>query len=158
MYLYYNIQMIALRILISLLVACAFIGGALVYQATFDSEMTPAPETAQEAEPDTTETNAPWTDATERYSARADRVDVVFEHKDYTHYRLQTNELMRTGDLNTERGFGDDIDATVYVLNWREPEGAQIRYVRLTSEPTHLYILDSNQEIVRGSRLTLDTD
>ena len=94
----------------------------------------------------------------ERYSARVDRVDVVFEQRDYTQYRLTTNDLVREGELNTERGFGDDEDATVYVLNWRQPEGEQMRYVRLTEEPDRIYILDSNQEIIRGSALTLETD
>lgn len=92
---------------------------------------------------------------TERYSARVDRVDVVFEQKDYTSYRLTTNGLVREGELNTERGFGDDPDATVYVLNWQKPEGERVYYVRLTSEPTKLYVLDSNREIITGSALTL---
>ena len=93
--------------------------------------------------------------ATERYQARVDRVDVVFEHFDYTRYRLTTNELVRMGELNTERGFEDDIDATVYVLNWQQPEGEQMRYVRLTAEPGRLYLLDSEQKIITGSVLSL---
>lgn len=94
---------------------------------------------------------------TERYAARVDRVDVVFEHTDYTQYRLTTNGLVREGELNTERGFKDDIDATVYVLNWRQPEGEHIYYVRLTNDSTHLYVLDSNREIVTSGALTLQT-
>lgn len=94
-------------------------------------------------------------DFTERYAARVDRVDVLFEQKDYTTYRLTTNGLVREGELNTERGFGDDPDATVYVLNWRKPEGEQIYYVRLTSDPTHIYVLDGNREMIKGSALTL---
>ena len=93
---------------------------------------------------------------TERFSARVDRVDVIFEQKDYTSYRLTTNELVREGELNTERGFGDDVDATVYVLNWQKPEGERMYYVRLTSDPTHLYALDGNREILKGSALTLE--
>ena len=90
---------------------------------------------------------------TERFRARVDRVDVVFEQSDYTHYLLQTNGLVREGDLNTERGFEDDSDATVYVLNWQKPEGEQLRYVRLTAEPDRLYFLDTENHIVRGSVL-----
>lgn len=93
---------------------------------------------------------------TERYSARVDRVNVVFEQKDYTSYRLTTNGLVREGELNTERGYGNDPDATVYVLNWQKPEGERMYYVRLTSEPTKLYVLDSNREIIIGSALTLE--
>lgn len=95
--------------------------------------------------------------ATERYSARVDRVNVVFEHYDYTSYRLTTNGLVREGELNTERGFEADIDATVFVLNWQKPEGEQMRYVRLSTDPTHLYFIDSEQKIVMGSVLTLET-
>lgn len=93
---------------------------------------------------------------TERYSARVDRVNVTFEHKDYTTYRLTTNDLVREGELNTERGFGDDADATVYVLNWQQPEGERIYYVRLTGDPIHVYVLDGNRKIIEGSALTLE--
>jgi len=95
-------------------------------------------------------------DYTERYSALVDRVAVIFEHKNYTEYRLTTNGLVREGDLNTERGFGTDIDATVYVLNWQEPEAEQMYFVRLTNEPFKLYALDSNRNILKGSALTLE--
>jgi len=94
----------------------------------------------------------------EHYAARVDRVDVVFEQRDYIQYRLTTNGFVREGELNTERGFEDDEDATVYVLNWQRSEGEQMRYVRLTNEPNRIYILDSNQEIVSGSALTLDSN
>lgn len=97
-------------------------------------------------------------EVTERYSAQVDRVKVIFEHTDYTTYRLQTNDLVRTGDMNTERGYKADIDATVYVLNWQLPEGKQMRYVRLTAEPEYLYGLDSAGEVLRGSRLIREQD
>lgn len=93
---------------------------------------------------------------TERYSAQVDRVKVIFEQWDYTRYRLQTNELVREGEMNTERGFGDDLDATVYVLNWQTPVGEQIRYVRLTAEPGYLYALDSDHNIIKSGRLVLE--
>jgi hypothetical protein len=94
-----------------------------------------------------------WTTVTERYAARVDRVDVAFEQKDYTRYRLTTNGLVREGELNTERGFEEDPDATVYVLNWRKPEGEQIYYVRLTAEPDRIYVLDGDRRIIRGGAL-----
>lgn len=128
---------------------------ALVYFCKTQSAPSAEPIEVSEAV-DTNELND-WTGAaTERYSARVDRVEVVFEHKDYTQYRLKTNDLVRTGALNTERGYKEDMDATVYVLNWQQDEGQQIRYVRLTAEPTHLYILDSNQDIITGSKLILN--
>lgn len=94
--------------------------------------------------------------ATEQYSAQVDRVKVIFEQWDFTRYRLQTNELVREGEMNSERGFGDDLDATVYVLNWQKPEGEQIRYVRLTAEPGYLYVLDGYQNIIKSGRLVLE--
>jgi hypothetical protein len=120
----------------------------------------PVPDTEVVATPQATsaeETPAPEAvDFTERYTARVDRVDVVFEHKDYTWYRLTTNGLVREGELNTERGFEDDVDATVYVLNWQKPEGEQLFYVRLTAEPGRLYALDGERKLLRGSALILE--
>ncbi|MES2966511.1 MAG: hypothetical protein V4668_01835 [Patescibacteria group bacterium] len=92
--------------------------------------------------------------ATERYEARVDRVNVIFEQWDYRRFRLQTNDLIREGDMNSERGFENDTDASVYVLNWQKPEGEHIRYVRLTAEPDSLYVLDSDNKIIKGSKLT----
>lgn len=117
----------------------------------------PVPEPVVVAEEEVTEETVPpeVVEFTERYAARVDRVNVVFEHKDYTSYRLTTNELVREGELNTERGFEDDIDATVYVLNWQKPEGEQMYYVRLTAEPNRLYALDGDRKILRGSALIL---
>ena len=118
----------------------------------------PVPEPVVVTEQEIVEETVPpeVVEFTERYAARVDRVNVVFEHKDYTRYRLTTNELVREGELNTERGFEDDIDATVYVLNWQKPEGEQMYYVRLTAEPNRLYALDGERKILRGSALTLE--
>lgn len=93
---------------------------------------------------------------TERYSAQVDRVKVVFEHMNFTSYRLVTNGLVREGELNTERGYKDDNDATVFVLNWQKPAGEQIRYVRLTNESDRLYLLDSAGERITGGALILE--
>jgi hypothetical protein len=93
---------------------------------------------------------------TERYSAQVDRVKVVFEHMNFTSYRLVTNGLVREGELNTERGYKDDLDATVFVLNWQQPEGQQMRYVKLTNEPNKLYVLDGAGERIMGGALVLE--
>lgn len=135
-----------------LIVAAGLLGG-LTYATFFASEDESVVLTESVGEGVTEVTPFAYT---ERYSARVDRVDVVFEHKDYTQYRLTTNGLVREGELNTERGFEDDVDATVYVLNWQKPEGEQILYVRLTNEPGRLYLLDTQRKIVRGSMLTLE--
>jgi len=107
-----------------------------------ESEVTPAPETL-----------APFV-PTEQFAGQIDRVSVQFAHQDYTTYELTTNGVMRSGPLNTERGFGDDADATVYVLNWQSDPTEHILYVRLSREPDSLYLLDSNRAMVTGSVLT----
>ena len=37
------------------------------------------------------------------------------------------------GNLNTERGYGKDDDATVYILNFDKPESEQTRFVRYSN-------------------------
>jgi hypothetical protein len=94
-------------------------------------------------------------DVTERYRGVTDEGSVVFEHMNYTSYRLTRNGQVEEGALNTERGYGDDVDATVYVLNWQQPESEWIQFVRLTNEPGVLYFLDTNRDIVPGRELRL---
>jgi hypothetical protein len=93
---------------------------------------------------------------TERYSAQVDQVVVVFEHTDYTRFRLTTNGAIKEGELNTERGYKEDPDATVYVLDWQKPADEQMRYVRLTNDPGRIYLLDSNNELITGTPLLLE--
>ncbi len=92
---------------------------------------------------------------TERYSRQVDRVSVAFEHYNYTTYRLITGDRIQNGELNTERGYKDDIDATVFVLNWQDEESAQLRYVKLSKESDRIYLLDTNGEMLRGSYLLI---
>lgn len=92
---------------------------------------------------------------TERYRGQVDRVSVAFENYNYTSYRLVTNGVVREGELNTERGYKEDTDATVYVLNWQKPEGEQVRYVRLTNEPGKLFLLNTEGDI-SGTPLNLE--
>ena len=61
------------------------------------------------------------TNPSEIFAGTIDGNSIVFEQKEYTKYRLEINGKVSEGELNTERGFGDDIDATIYVLNWNKP-------------------------------------
>jgi uncharacterized protein YxeA len=145
---------LSLIAVVALLVAAFYAFNAYIY----NEKQAPASNAVVESKTDVAQ-EAPVLEAiefTERYAAQVDRVAVVFEHKDYTRYRLTTNGLVREGELNTERGFEDDIDATVYVLNWQQPEGEQMFYVRLTAEPDRLYALDGERKILRGSALILE--
>lgn len=136
-------------------VICAGVAAYLLQDAPKpDAEVLPV--VAEAENPEATTTPPVPQMPTERYSAQVDRVKVLFEQWEYTRYRLQTNELVREGAMNSERGFGDDPDATVYVLNWDKPEGEQIRYVRLTAEQDKLYALDGYQNIIKSGHLNLE--
>ncbi len=91
--------------------------------------------------------------ATEQYFGVINNDSIVFAHNDYTSYTLLKNGTLSQGELNTERGFEDDIDATVYILNWREPESEQVSFVRLTKDTTHVLQLDSHRKIMQGAVL-----
>ncbi len=89
---------------------------------------------------------------TERFVGTIDDVLTVFEHKDFTSYTLIEAGVSVSGELNTERGYGDDIDATVFVLDWQKPEAEQKYFVRLTGS-TEIQRLDENRELLAGAVL-----
>ena len=53
------------------------------------------------------------------------------------------------GELNTERGYGNDPDATVYVLDWKKPVAQQSRYVRYSTESDSLHHIDASGKITQ---------
>lgn len=67
--------------------------------------------------------------------------------RDFQRFRLhekkQGSDAVRTteGNLNTERGFGDDADATVYVLNHDKAESEQRCFVRYTGNDNEVKAL-----------------
>lgn len=82
----------------------------------------------------------------EVYKGRtAEGNSVLFEQQGYIRYRLTIGSVVTTGDLNTERGWEDDIDATVYVLNWRQGEDEQLVFVRKTGSES-LHQLDATRK------------
>ena len=91
---------------------------------------------------------------TERFIGTIDGVMTVFEHKDFTSYTFIEAGVSVSGELNTERGYKDDIDATVFVLDWQMPEAKQKYFVRLT-ESFDIQRLDENRELVAGATLRL---
>jgi hypothetical protein len=74
--------------------------------------------------------------------------EIVFRQQDGTRYELSMDKIERCGDLNTERGWQDDADATVYILNWQRPIEEQIVFVRLTATPKVLTMLDASRKPV----------
>lgn len=90
---------------------------------------TPA-ETLPEADPVTETTQLLFT-ATETYAGTTeDGALIVFEHKDYTSYQLTKGGVVTTGELNTERGWDTDENATVFVLNWDQDVANQTVFVK----------------------------
>lgn len=65
-----------------------------------------------------------------------------------TRYRLRLNGHVREGDLNTERGWKNDPDATLYVLDWQGPADRQTRLVRRTGKRDVLF-LDQHDNVAR---------
>lgn len=60
------------------------------------------------------------------------------------------NEIVSKGSLNTERGFEDDPDATVYILNYDQPKINQRYFVRLTKHQNQIFMLDRNKKIIKS--------
>ncbi len=73
--------------------------------------------------------------------------EIIFKQQDYTRYELSMDKIERRGDLNTERGWQDDADATVYILNWQRPADEQLIFVRTTAAPKVLSLLDASRDL-----------
>ncbi len=70
-------------------------------------------------------------------------IDILGDMK----YQITTNNQVRIGNLNTERGWNEDIDATVYILNWDSPLDEQIFFLRKTGIDS-IVQLDSERNII----------
>ena len=90
-----------------------------------------------------------WKHPTESFEGEVDDTRIIFMHRNFTAYRLSHGGMVTTGNLNTERGFDDDRDATVYVLDYDKPETNQKRFVRGTTG--EFFMLDSSQKRVTGN-------
>ncbi len=73
--------------------------------------------------------------------------EIIFKQQDYTRYELTFEKLEYRGDLTTERGWQNDADATVYILNWQRPVEEQRVFVRTTAEPRVLRQLDVSRNL-----------
>ncbi len=70
-------------------------------------------------------------------------IDILGDMK----YQITKNDQVLIGSLNTERGWNDDIDATVYILNWDSPIDEQIFFLRKTGVDS-IVQLDSERNII----------
>jgi hypothetical protein len=87
--------------------------------------------------------------STEIFRGTSNNVNIIFAHTNYTHYRITEGGKITEGNLNTERGFENDDDATVYILDYDKPENQQKFFVRMTDG--RIMMLDSNRKIIPGS-------
>ncbi len=63
-------------------------------------------------------------------------------------YLGRNNSFVTKGNFNTERGFGDDNNATVFILNWDKPEKEQSYYMYYSKDPSTLYKLNLKKELI----------
>jgi membrane-bound inhibitor of C-type lysozyme len=96
-----------------------------------------------------------YSEPTERYIGIINGSEVIFEHTNYTSYKLAKDGVMTAGELNTERGYKDDDDATVFILDWQKPVQEQSYFVKLSATPTTLQALTSDRTINSTSVLEL---
>lgn len=87
--------------------------------------------------------------ATETFRGSLNDKEVVFSHSNYQTYVLKTGDESNSGKMNTERGYGDDRDATVYVLNSDKPKAEQQYFVRNSNGS--VYMLDKDRFVVDGA-------
>jgi membrane-bound inhibitor of C-type lysozyme len=150
----YEVTTMSKAIAMILFVTLPFIGGWIGYHF--------APTHVVEVEKIVTvreeqRNEAPGAPPTERFVGTIANEEILFEHMNYTSYRLVRNGVVTTGELNTERGFEDDIDATVYVLDWQKPELEHTLFVRLTGESS-VHPLTSTRQIFGTDTLTKMND
>lgn len=81
------------------------------------------------------------------YELSEDRVD------DY--YNEDEDFRKTKGKLNTERGYEDDADATVYILNYDLPANKQRYFVRLTGKDEVFEIGSDRKRFTDGKNHTL---
>ncbi len=70
-----------------------------------------------------------------------------------TEIYIDRDTLVSTGRFNTERGFGDDNDATVVVLNYDRPESEQQYYMHYSALPGDLHVLNPKKELIKDTTL-----
>lgn len=71
---------------------------------------------------------------------------LLFSHKDFQKFTFKEGDQVWSGAMNTEKGYGDDRSATVYVLNSDKPKAEQKYIVR--SSNGSVYLLDQDRFVV----------
>jgi hypothetical protein len=93
---------------------------------------------------------------TETFRGTYKNQEILFSHRNYQSYTLTTAGQVRNGHLNTERGYGDYTDATLYVLDDDKPEKEQKYFVRTTAGS--VFMLDKDRYVVDEAVFNLVAD
>ncbi len=64
---------------------------------------------------------------------------------------IDRGNFTSTGKFNTEKGFEDDNDATVVILDWDKPQDEQRYYVWFSNNPKLLHVLNPQKELNKNS-------
>jgi hypothetical protein len=91
-----------------------------------------------------------WDIPTEAYHGTVNGAPIVFQHLNYTTFRLVISGEMVEGEMNTERGFDGDENSTLYVLNTDRPEAEQAYFVRYSNGD--VFMLDPQRKPIRKAR------
>jgi copper homeostasis protein (lipoprotein) len=70
----------------------------------------------------------------------------LFNKPQRTKDSMTSVEIVIEGNLNTERGYENDPDATVYILNWDKPENQQRVFVRSTGNNTDIFEIEVDRK------------
>ena len=83
---------------------------------------------------------------TETFSGTYQEKEVVFSHYNFKAYSLSIAGVITKGLLTNERGYGDDPNATVYVLNSDKPKNERSYIVRTPNGS--VYMLDKDRYVM----------
>lgn len=108
----------------------------------------------QNAATDQSSEGEAWEMPTERFSGMVKGTEVIFEHLNYSTYRLTVAQDVTEGEMNTERGFEADENATLYILNPGRPTVEQAYFVRYSNG--ELWMLDEQRRPMKKARFTRD--
>ncbi len=70
-----------------------------------------------------------------------------------TEVYIDRDTFVTSGRFNTERGYGNDNDATVIVLNYDQPESEQSYYMHYSIQPGELHALTIGRELHTDTRM-----
>ncbi len=93
-----------------------------------------------------------WEIPTETYSGFVKGTEVIFQHLNYTRFKLSVGGEQTQGEMNTQRGFNGDGTATLYILNSDRPGSEQAYFVRYSNG--EVFMLDQQQQPLKRSKFT----